>query len=263
MNKQLQKLMFLGQCCNFTYGLDLEFTNCPDSSQVINTIQIAYNSNVDDVIVIFFPMDNTYKSDLKDEIRSKPNALSTFLTSRRHVKVGVNIIDDCVKIEREFQIRSLNCIDVQTVAISLGIPHRSMDDLGQMFVPEYMMKSKPGGGYLTLDNKKIQYAANDAVNSFLIYYYMIGATKQFIQKNRESKLNLEIDENVILFATAYFQRIKKVRFTGFCNHMTSCYSSWCKLLSQTEGLEMSRRLIDVLQQQGIVRYRHGFYERNR
>lgn len=255
--------MLQGQACNFSYGLDVEFTNCPDSRQVINTIQIAYNSNPEDVIIVFFPMNDDYHSALKDEIKSTSNALITFLTSRRHVKIGVNIIDDIAKIEREFSIRISNYIDVQSMAISLNVYNKSMNDLGEMFIPNYTPKVKPGGGYMTLDQKKIVYAANDAVTSLLLYYHILGASSKFLNTMKTASVKIPIDRETEEFAVEFFNRINRVRFDGFINHMHSCYSKWCKLLSKDEVITLSRELLNKLKTEGVILSDKGFYMINR
>lgn len=256
INKYFSKLMFNGSACNYTYGLDVEFTNCPGSKQVINTIQIACNNKLEDVVIVFFPMDQNYYSPLKEELKATPNIMFNFLQSRKHIKVGVNIIDDISKIQNDFGIATLGYIDIQSLAISFNIHNASMNDLGKMFVKNFEEKAKPGGGYLSLDEKKIKYIAKDAINSLVIFYSMIGSTQP------QGKAEIEIDEDTINFATEFFNRIHRVRFERFVNHMHSCYSTWCKYLTKEEARVLARELINILREREIINLIGGYFSAN-
>lgn len=260
INNHFSKLMDEGQSCNYTYGLDVEFTNCLESKQVINTIQIAYNSNIEDVIIVFFELDANFQSPLKKLLATKANSLVNFLNSRKYVKVGVNIIDDIAKIDRELHTRTLNYIDIQSLAASLNVNKCSMNDLGELFVPDFVPKAKPGGGYLSLDRKRINYIATDAINSLVIYYHILNASKNFFEIMQQKKITITIDEETIIFAEEFFKRINRVRFEGFVNHMHSCHSKWCKFLSKDEAKELSKKLITEMVRRKIVIHSKGFYQ---
>lgn len=247
--------MIAGEKCNYTYGLDLEFTNCSNNRQVINTIQVAYNNVPEDVVIIFFKLDENYESKLKKDIRESCNSLSKFISSRKHIKVGVNIIDDLAKINNELDIKMLGYIDLQSIAISLGIHNASMDDLGLQFMPKYVPKNKVYGGYLSLDEKKIDYIAKDAINSLEIYYAMISSTKQYYKKKI-----IKLDQGSIMFGLEYLEKYPKITFDCFVNHMYSCYSQWCKYLTKAEARSLAYQMIMMFKRKSIVSYTRNIIE---
>lgn len=237
----------------------MEFTITPSSKQVINTIQVSYNSNPEDVVVVFFPMDENYNSSLKDKLNSEPNSLFSFISSRKHVKVGVNITDDMMKINNEFNVVPTTYVDIISIGMSLGINNASMNDFGTMLIPNFIPKIKTSGGYMEMNDNNLAYIRQDAILSRVIYLTIIALPNDTIKTLNDNKLQVHIDEETIDFAVLFFSRVRQVRSSGFSNHMHACNSLWCKYLTKKEAEKKAKELLDIMIMRRIIKYHNGFY----
>lgn len=257
LNTNIVRIMQFSNKCNNCYGFDLEFTTI-GNNPIISTIQIAYNNIPSDVLIIFFELDELGRCKFKEELISKSNYLFKFLVSKKHIKVGVNITDDIMKIYNEFSITTYGYIDIQSIALSLRVRDLSMDRLGSVLIPDYIAKKKPKGGYRVLNDNNIRYITDDAINSLKIYYAIIGFNKEQLEKIINNRMLIEVDEESITFAKSFFESINQIRFSGFASHMHSCYSIWCKTLTKSEAINLSEILVEKLLERKIIQYQKGF-----
>ena len=242
---------------NYCFGFDLEFVSF-NNLPSIKTIQVAYNKNLDDTTVIIL-------SDIlkKQLLENRNNKLFRFLTSKDICKVGVNIIDDMSKIANEFQINPLGYIDIQSIAITMGFYKRSMDDLGLLFVSDYVLKKKTKRGIQDLSDEYIIYAKQDAINSLVIYYRIIMYNKNGVDELLKRSMNVEIDDACKSFAIMYLSSINKIQFNGFTNHMHSCYGPWAKIGDKSLATTLCTKLLQALVEENIIILEGAYYKINR
>lgn len=265
VNFQFSKILGYSELYNHTYGLDIEFHNCCVNGvmkQPICTLQVAYNNTPEDVVIVFFKLDPMdFSCTLKDILIANPhNMMFQFLSSLRHIKVGVNITNDNSKIFNDFGIVVQGSVDIQFIARTLGVCNVSMDELGIKYVPNYTLKPKIRGGYLELTTESINYIIGDAIRSREIYQHIISNSHTSIVSNN-NKIKITITDDCILFAESFFANIKRITLEKFANHMNYGYSIWYKYLTKEESMKLSIELIDILLTRGSIVRENRYYSK--
>lgn len=198
-------------------GFDTE-TKIGKENDKVDVIQVAYTFNGNDKGFIF----------QLSKLTEVPRLLIKLLQSNVPVKIGVNIIFDVEKIYKSFNINCKSFIDLQSLAITFGIPKTSLNDLGQIYIDNFNQKDPNGhlgkwDDELTLDNQ--MYAIRDAHLCYLIYIKMMN--EKILIKHIHTNI-LDDDNKCFLNWTKLqiFGSPNERTFNSIVNQALNSYGPW-------------------------------------
>lgn len=177
------------------------------------------------------------------ETRKLPKSFIKILRSTNIVKIGTDITNDLINLN-SYQISVNRIIDVQCIAITMGIVDIGLDALCNKLLPDisnkkYKLDHKWNWDLeLTID--QINYAATDAYLSLLIY-------KQLIKG-----VDIETPDNIIDNDdyNNYYNWIKNALINQsttvdkLVNRTVNSYGFWAKKYTQSKRFTYSRELIN-------------------
>lgn len=188
--------------------------------------------------------------------RVKENLFIKFLRAKDRVKIGVDIDTDIFRIQEYYRKRKENnsqwkrakekfaingCLDIQSVARSMGESIMGLDKLGTKYVSGFKGNPTNLGHYNPPTLEQYIYAANDAIVSLKIYRPLI--TNSPIVKSADIEIDPIFDEFTEMFTDDKPGSIREIMLAVF-----SKYALWADICpSKRSGMvlrafgEMSRR----------------------
>ena len=170
---------------------------------------------------------------IKDNINKK---LVKVLENPFILKVGVDATTDVERLHH-YDVNTRGVIDIQPLALSLGDPSISLEDLGKKYIPNFLGKDKLGhkGDWnaLTLTPSQLRYATLDAYHSLLIYCEILGIPcpkRTVTVDNSEELLRLWVGE---VLAGSVSHR----NFDSMVSQVVNSFAPWRKIY-----LDRERRL---------------------
>jgi hypothetical protein len=178
------------------YGFDTE-SDCQNSQLRILQVYTGQTVYIFDISVF----------DLLTE-----NLFVKFLRSKDRIKVGVDLDTDVFRIQNHFRNRKDNtpawkrhkekftingCIDIQSIAHSVGEKIMGLEKLGIKYVPGFTANPSNLGHYNPPTVEQYIYAANDAVVSLKIYKPLL--TGQAVPLKNDINIDVIFDEYVEMF----------------------------------------------------------------
>jgi 3'-5' exonuclease len=240
-----------------TFGLDTERDS---RTQIVELIQVATTTEV-----YLFQVDRV----------GLPNSLRKLLESVTKIKVGVDITGDARYIRTSLGVEMRGCIEIQSIAITVGIGAMSLEDLATSLVPGYPGKRIKGGPSPvhrwshTLTPEQIEYAANDAWYSLMVYRQLVPARRGSNPHSGtppNSPLPESIpppcfggtSESISPELQAYYVWISNhIRTTPMqrekvVNLVVNSYKPWRKIMTEAERRQKARSCIQELVQRGKI-----------
>ncbi|KAJ3133284.1 hypothetical protein HK100_004499 [Physocladia obscura] len=188
-------------------GLDVEYWMSKPA-----TIQIAFSANIVAIFQVYSICsgpDRPRDPSTLPEYRNLPAALKFLLESNIFLKSGAGIVGDCNSLQRFLKINTVNLVDCQQLANTIKIGAQSLVSLYYSFVDQtipFKKVSKDPTGFSwespELTSAAIEYAANDALASLLVYRAMNNVNyprkhkEQQQEQQKQSKNNFESNPSV-------------------------------------------------------------------
>lgn len=224
-------------------GFDTETTvNRKSDPGKVSTIQISYDFNGKKQGYIFqiFRINEPFSPLLKK-----------ILQSNKLIKVGIDIIGDMNKLYDSYKIRSSGYIDAQSLAITLGIPAKSMNDLGLKFVPGYSLKDPfdhrgDWDGELSTEQKC--YGIRDAYISYLIYIRMLNIKIENVEDYQTDDLDCLCNWIKIQLEKS----VKNRSINSVMNQIINSYKPWANKYMETEKREKAMELIMQMEKKNMI-----------
>lgn len=186
------------------------------------------------------------------ELLQAPLALEKLLTSRKIIKVGVDITGDAYKI-RSMGINMCGYIDIQDIATTKGESGVSMDDLCSKYIPEYQPKNKVLGDYdhdLTIE--KIDYAARDARLSLSLYYSILNMNPPAVLTN-DSYVGTDVHFDNWVSKTLTTS-IADRSYMSIVNQAVNSYGPWRNRYTEKERRSKITKALDSYIERNIWNY---------
>ncbi|KAJ3060743.1 hypothetical protein HDU98_003334 [Podochytrium sp. JEL0797] len=156
-------------------GMDVEYSKSEPA-----TIQLAFSADIVAIFQIYGICGLSAKPNNIDPSRF-PAALKSLLESPHIRKAGVSLYQDCIQVRRSLKVETKNTSDCQEIAKTMGVGARSLASLYYSFVDQGVpfkdiSKEKTGFSWESseLELAAIEYAANDALASLLVYRAMVN-----------------------------------------------------------------------------------------
>jgi ribonuclease D len=185
-----------------------------------------------------------------DALRESPSRLETILTSRSIIKVGVDITNDAKRIKQALDIEMCGFIDIQDLAVTLGLGARSMSELSSHFLTINKSKSTLGNYDFELTDEQIEYAANDAKLSLRLYRSMVLGTTTHTTTN-DSKY----EHNLDAWITAELRAaVTPRKYKSMINQICNAYSPWKLKYGDAERMTRAKDALDSYIQRGKWKY---------
>ena len=210
-------------------GLDTETSI--NGSQPVDLIQIATSSKV-------------YLFQIGIVI---PSRLATVLASRDIVKVGVDITTDNARLSR-MGVEMKGVIDIQDLAQTMALPAKSLDQLATLYLNKTVPKKRILGNYSgELSEEKINYAAQDAVMSLLIYQAIIQGVKPTVLELKPIE-----DQEVFNWITNELRCATNNRkYTSMANMIVNGFGEWRKRFIEHDRKKIACEVLDKYIEKGL------------